>query len=105
MIVGAGCNELHVNVHAITRSLHASFEDIADAQLARDLRQIFGRAFVTHRRSSRDDSKSADLRERGDDFILNSLGEESAFLVGAQVFEWQYGDRFITRWRCGTRCD
>src|SRR5215472_651092 len=42
-------NKLHVYTHRISDLLHAAFQNMGDAKLSCDLRQIFRRAFVTLR--------------------------------------------------------
>src|SRR3981189_1144715 len=49
------------------------------------------------RGGSGDNSKAADLRQRGDDFILNALSEKSVLFVRAKIFERQHRDRFVQR--------
>jgi len=39
-------NQLYVHAHGVAALLHASFQDVGDAKLPGDLRQIFRRAFV-----------------------------------------------------------
>ena len=46
MRVALCLNKLDINVRAIARLLHTAFQDIGDAQLAPDLRQILRCAFV-----------------------------------------------------------
>ena len=92
MRVVFGLDQLHIDVHAIAGLLHAAFEHIADVQLARDLRQIFRGTAVARGGSPRNDAQPADPRERGDDFILNTLREKGVFLVRAEVLEWQHSD-------------
>ena len=46
MIAGFGVDKLHVDAHAVTAALDAALEHVADVQLAADLLQIGGLAFV-----------------------------------------------------------
>ena len=55
-------DQLHVHAHGVAALLHASFQDVGDAKLPGDLRQIFRRAFVMLRRCARDDLQIGDLR-------------------------------------------
>ena len=59
-IIG-GLDELHVHAHGVAALLHASFQDVGDAQLPCDLGQIFRRAFVMLRRCARDHLQIGDL--------------------------------------------
>ena len=97
MRVGLCLNELDVNVNAVTRPLHASFENVSNAEFARNFGKILRRAFIMCRRSARDYSEPADLRECGDDFVLDTLGEEGVFFVRTQILERQNGHGFIIR--------
>ena len=92
MRVIVGLDQLHVDVHAIAGLLNASFEHIGHPQLARDLGQIFRSAAVARGGSTRDHAQPADPRERGDDFILNTLCEKRVLLVGAEVLEGQHSN-------------
>ena len=74
-------------MHAVAWFLNAALENVGHMQFARDLRQIFRRAFVTRRRSARDDSQPADFWKRGDNFVLNALCEECVLLVRTQILE------------------
>src|SRR6266487_6986346 len=102
MRVGVRLNELNVNVHAVARLLHTAFENIRNAQVSRDLGQIFRCAFVMRRRSARNDSQAADLGKSGDDFILNALREKGVVFVRAQIVERQDGDAFVRNSRRGS---
>src|SRR5437660_8374311 len=97
MRVGLCLNELDVNVNAVTRPLHASFENVSNAEFTRNFGKILRRAFIMCRRSARDYSEPADLRECGDDFVLDTLGEEGVFFVRTQILERQNGHGFIIR--------
>ncbi len=49
MCVVVSPDELHVDVHAIAGLLHTAFEHIADAQLTRNLGQVFRSTAVARR--------------------------------------------------------
>src|SRR6266542_3391977 len=106
MRVALCLNKLDINVRAIARLLHTAFQDIGDAQLARDFEQINRGASLTSCGGARDDSQPTNFRERGNDFVLNSLRKKGIFFVGAQILEWQDGDRFALdggSGSCGSR--
>ncbi len=92
MRVIVGLDQLHVDVHPVAGLLHAAFEHIAYAQLARDLRQIFRSAAIARGGSARNDAEPANSRKRGDDFILNTLRKKCVLLVRAEVLERQHCD-------------
>src|SRR6266404_4145702 len=101
MRVAVRLNELNVDVHAVARLLHAAFENVRNTQLARNLRQIFRRAFVMRRRSARDDSESTDFGKGGDNFILNALREKGIVFIRTQIIEREDGDAFVRNSRRG----
>ena len=92
MRIVVSLDQLHVDVHPIAGLLHTAFEHIGHAQLPRDLRQIFRSAAVARGGRARNHPKPADPRERGDDFILNTLCEKRVLLIRAEVFERQHSD-------------
>ena len=92
MRVVVGPDQLHVDVHPIACLLDTAFEHIGHAQLPRDLGQIFRRTAVARGGSARNHPQPADPRERGDDFILNTLCEKRVLLVRAEVLERQHSN-------------
>ena len=54
MRVGQGIDQLHIDADLIARLLHAAFQDVQDAELFRDVRQVFWRTFEFLRRRPRD---------------------------------------------------
>ena len=91
-----GCfDELHVYAYRVATLLHATFENVGDPELPRDLRQIFRRALEVLRRSARDHFQVRYFRQPRQDFILHAFGEIGVIWVAAQVIERQNGNRFI----------
>ena len=86
--------ELNVYAYGRAALLHATFEDVGDAELPRDLRQIFGRALVVLRRCARDHFQIGNPGEAGQDFILDAVGKVGVGFVFAQVLERKDRDRF-----------
>ena len=43
MAIGRRLDQLDVDAHLVRRTLHATFEDVRDAQLPRDFRQVIRR--------------------------------------------------------------
>jgi hypothetical protein len=54
--VGFRLDQLHIDVDAIASLLHASFQNMTDTQLARDLGQVLRGAVIMRGRSARDDT-------------------------------------------------
>ena len=89
MPVSACIDELRVHSHFPAGALHAAFEQMSDAELLADLRQVALRAtFILHDRSAADHFQVRDLRQVGQDFILHAVCEIGVLLVIAQVVEW-----------------
>ena len=90
-IVG-GFDQLHVHPHRVAALLHAAFQDVRHAKLAGDLGQVFRRALVMLGRGARDHLQIGDLRQAGQDFVLDAVGKVGVLLVAAQVLERQDRD-------------
>src|SRR5207302_10522689 len=60
--IGLRIDQLHGNADAIADLAHAPFEDVFDAELARDLLHLYGFALVHEGRVARDDEKVAEAR-------------------------------------------
>ena len=97
MRIGRGFDQLHIHAHLFALFLHAAFEDVRDAELPCDLRQIFRRAFEALRRGARDDFQIGDLRQPRQNFILHAFGKVSVLRIVAEIFERQDRDRFRDR--------
>ena len=54
-------NQLNIYAHSIATLLDTSFQDVGNAELSRDLRQIFRGAFVMLCRCTRDHLQISDL--------------------------------------------
>src|SRR5215813_9135582 len=102
MRIVVGPDQLHVDVHAIASLLDTAFEYMAHAQLARYLRQIFRRTAVARSGSTRDYAKPADPRQRGDDFVLNTLCKKRVVFFRTEILERQHCYAFLLRKR--SRC-
>src|SRR5581483_9556748 len=61
VFVRGRANKLNVNVNCVSDLLHATLENMCNAELVADLAQVVGRALIFLGRSSRDDLQSCDL--------------------------------------------
>src|SRR3954471_22307138 len=96
MPVVPGIDQLDADHDAVPAAPDASFEHVHDAKRLGDLRQIvFGRAAIRHDRRAADNFQIANLRQAGQDVVLDAVGEKRVLLVVAEVFEGQYGDAFL----------
>src|SRR5436853_5360817 len=94
MRIVCGIDELDIDAHLIARFLDSAFEDIRDAELLRDVRNVIARTLESLCRCARDDLEVTDSREPGQDLLLNAVGEIRVRFIVAQVFERQHRDRF-----------
>ena len=88
----------------------AAFQHIAHAQLAAHLPHVHSTALVGKARVARDDEEPANVRQRCDDILHNSIGEIILLGVSAQVHEWQHRNRGLVgkrqhMCRCLVRAD
>ena len=87
-------DQLHVDPHLIVRFLDTAFENVQDAKLLRDVRQILRRALELLRRGPRNDFQVRYLRQPRQDLVLHAFGEKSVVGIAAEIVEWQNRDRF-----------
>ena len=66
----------------------------SDAELLRDIGQIFRRAFEFLRRGPRDDFQVGDLGQPRQNFVLHAFGEKRVVGIATEIVEWQDRDRF-----------
>src|SRR5262249_38240045 len=85
--------ELSGDPHPVTRDPEASFQDVTDAELARDLLHVDRSALVGKRRVAGDDEEAAIARQCGDDVFNNPIDEIVPVSVSAQIEKRQYGNR------------
>src|SRR6266702_2756344 len=80
--------------------LYAYFQYMRHAELLRDLAQVaLHNILVLHHACATDYLEVGDFSEVRKDFILDTIGEKSVLLICAQIFEWEYGDRFFRNCR------
>ena len=92
-------DQLHVHAHRVAAFLHVPFEDVGDAKLPADFRQVSWRTFVELRGSARDHFEIGNLGQARQDFVLDAVGEVGVILICAQIFERQHGDAFFRNCR------
>src|SRR6476659_10626038 len=93
-IVGS-LDQLHIYPDVIRVLLHASFQDVGNSELSRDLRQIFGCALIMLCRSARDNFQVGNLGQAGEDLVLNAVGKVSVVRVSASIFKRKHGNAFF----------
>ena len=90
-------DKLDVHAHAISASLNAALEDIADVQLAADLLQINRLALVSEGGVAPDHNGAAYAREVGRQALRNPIDEMLMGSVAANIGEGQDDDRLARR--------
>src|SRR3954453_21994773 len=96
MPVGPGIDQLDADYDLISAPSDAAFEHVHHAERLRDLRQIvFRRTPIWHHRSAADDFQVVDLRQAGEDVVLDSIREESVLFVVAKIVEGQDGNALL----------
>ena len=95
MFVVRSANQLHIHVHGVGDFLYAALQQIRHAQLPADVAQIVRRAFVFLGRSPRDDLERCDLRQTGQDFVLDAVGKIGVIGIAAEVLKRQNSDTFF----------
>src|SRR5215472_7017698 len=100
-MAGIGLDELRAHAHPTARFAHATFEDVARPELASDLLDVDGLAFVHKARVARDHGKGAPAAEHRDDVLADAIGEELLLRIAAEIGERQHGDGaiIIEGWR------
>ena len=92
MAAGGDIVELRGNAHLVAAPAHAAFDDVAHAEIMRDLVDVDRAALVDKRRVARDDEEPPQLGQRGDDVLADAVGEILLGAVAAHVDEGQHGD-------------
>src|SRR4029450_8631832 len=106
MPVSPCINQLGSHAHAIAGRLHASLYDVRHAEFTRDLAQIpFHPGLVLHDGRPADHFQISDVRQIGENFILECVGEKRVPRIGTQIFKWQYGDAFLRHLRSALDTD
>jgi hypothetical protein len=101
MLVGGRFDQLHVDSNLVAGALNSALHHIRDTQFLRDLGNLLGGVPVFHNGGSGDDFDRANLRERGQEVVVDAVGEELVFLAVAAIGEGQDGNGYPGRCRSG----
>ena len=93
MRLGLAVDELNSDPDPIARLADASFGDVVDPELARDLLGLDGLALVDEHRVAGDHQQFAETRQFGDDVLGEPVDEKLLLRVAAHIVERQNGDR------------
>ncbi|MEZ5864551.1 MAG: hypothetical protein R3D25_10985 [Geminicoccaceae bacterium] len=88
-----GVDELGRQPQAVAGAADRALDDIAHAQLARDLPHVSGRATKAEAGIARDHREVAKARELGDHVLDDAVRQEVLVRVTRHVVEGQHGDR------------
>ncbi len=73
MRVGLRVDQLHVHAHLLPGLLNVAFQNVRHSKLLRDLGEVPRVALILPSRGPGDHLQRADLREPGQDFILDAV--------------------------------
>src|SRR6266550_1608203 len=94
-----GSYQLHIDAHLIICFLDATFQEIGDAELVRNLSEILRCVFITLCGRARDHFEIPNLGKASKNLILDAVSEISVRFVFTAILKWQNGDGFfIWRW-------
>src|ERR1700733_14645349 len=83
-------DELGGNANLVCVLPDAALESIVDVEIAADLANVDGFAFVSEGRVARDHREIGKTRQHGDDVLAHPVAQIAESLIRAQVVEWQY---------------
>ena len=95
VLVAIRIDQLHVYPHLVAGAADTAFKNVRDPELLTNIANIRSLSAIGHDGSARDHFEFADFRKIGQNVVLYSISKESVLLVVAQIFEWQYRDRFV----------
>src|SRR6266498_5216801 len=84
-------DQLRVQMKMRTGPADAALQNVRYPQLVTDLTEI-SFATVIHHAGPADDFEIGDLRQLGQNVVLNTVGKGWVLFLLAQVFKWQYGN-------------
>jgi hypothetical protein len=90
---GIGIDQLHVHLNLVAGPSHASFQDIANAEIATNLFHVNGFALVGKGRVPGDHEASGDSRQIRGQIIGDPVGEIFLLRIVRQILEGQDDDR------------
>ena len=92
MCAGGCFDQLPADAETTGGLAHAALEHIADTELAADLLDVDGTAFVGEARIARDHEQRSKVRERGDDVVHHAIRKVFLLGIAAHVLKRQYGN-------------
>ncbi len=84
MSIGAGVDELSIDTDAIGGALNAAFQHMGNTELTADLAKIAGaNGLILHDTGAADYFEVCNLRQIGENFVLDAVGEKGGLLICA----------------------
>jgi len=93
MAAGGAVDQLRGDPHPAARLAHAAFDNVADLELARDLRNVHVLALEHEGGVARGDPERGHLGEIGDDVLADSVREVFLLRITAHVREGKNANR------------
>src|SRR6266496_3229086 len=88
-------DQLNSDSHVVGRFLHATFKDVRNTKLLRDVAEIPRFALILLRGSTRNDFQVCDASQPRQDLLLNAVAEIGVIWIAAQILKWQHGNTFF----------
>src|SRR5215469_3115490 len=89
MRISAGVDQLGVYVQPCTGLSDATFQHVRHLKSRSDLTRVLFAA-KSHNASAADYLQVGNLRQFGQDVVLNTIGKRSVLSIVAQIFKWQH---------------
>jgi len=87
-----GVDQLHIHPKPVAATLHRTFKNVPNVQLAPDLLHVNGLALEAERRVASDDERAADARQVRGQALGYTINEVILLGIAAGVCEWQHHD-------------
>ena len=96
MPIFQGIDQLHIDYHFVSFSTDASFQNVGDPeQLANFPQVVNGGIAKLHHRRTANHAQFADLRQAGQNIVLNAIGKKCVLFVVAEICKRQDRDTFF----------
>src|SRR5215469_4947174 len=92
VISSLGGDQLHIHPKPVTTTLHRTFKNVPDVQLAPDLLHVNGLALEGERRAVSDDERAADARQVRGQALGYTINEIILLGIATDVRKRQYHD-------------
>ena len=102
--IGCAVNQLHIDAYLVAGTLHATFQYNCGTQFAGNLRDGQLGIDIVHHRCARDHFEASDLRQLGEQIVMDAIDKISILRVAAAIAKWQHRNQALDgRCRCRQR--